>query len=465
MNRAERRRLEKLGRRTSRPDLLNDAARFHRAGQLPEAEAGYRAFLKRFPGHAQALHLLGLVCHQSGRNQEAAGFIAEAERLNPGDPDAPYNLGNCLMAEGRLTEAADAFRRALVLRPRHAESLNNLGTTMQRLGRADEAVEAYRGALAAEPSRLDTLSNLAHALLTLNRRDDAIGTYRQVLAHRPDHGTARHMIAALSGETPAAAPDDYIRQLFDDYAERFDQHLTTELGYAPQRYVDVLRRAAGPARRFTACIDLGCGTGILGTSLRPIVERLVGIDLSPGMLAQAEARKVYDDLSVAGIEPYLEQTAQRFDLFFAGDVLVYLGTLDRLFAKAAARAMPGAWFGFSVETADGACGRQSCRLHPGRRQPDRRQPQRRQSQRRGPRQHRAQGCQPLRRQARGCRSFRRRPHGRGRPQPRFTAPGCEADLKRPFRVDPLRRPPRQPRQARQSRSHLHQPCGRRSLGL
>jgi len=353
MNRAERRRLEKLSRHASPEDLLNSAARFHRANQLTEAEAGYRAFLKRSPGHAQALHLLGLVCHQSGRNREAAEFIAEAERLMPGDATIPYNLGNCLMAERRPADAADAFRRALALQPGHVDSLNNLGTSLQRLNQLDAAIKTYRQALEADPSRIDALSNMAHALLALGRRDEAISAYRQVLLRQPEHGTARHMIAAMSGETPAAAPIDYVSRLFDEYADRFDQHVTAELGYAPQRFVEVLRRAAGSDRRFATCLDLGCGTGISGAFLRPIADRLIGVDLSAGMLAQAQSRGVYDALSLDAIEPFLEKTVERFDLFFAADVFIYVGAVDRLFGQAAQRATAGAWFAFSAETAEG----------------------------------------------------------------------------------------------------------------
>lgn len=353
MNRAERRRLEKLGRTASPEAVLNDAARHHRAGQLAEAEAGYRAFLARSPGHAQALHLLGLVCHQSGRNREAAALIAEAEGLAPADPEIPYNLGNCLLLDARPAEAADAFRRALALRPGRADALNNLGTALQRLDRLDEAIAAYQGAIEAEPGRLDALSNVGHALQILGRRDEAVFAYRQVLARQPEHATAGHMIAALTGTTPAATPDDHVRRLFDEYAGRFDGHLTAALAYDPQLPVDALGRAAGTDRRFTHAIDLGCGTGLIGSLIRPRVDRLTGVDLSPAMIAQAETKGIYDALSVAALEPFLEATADRFDLFLAGDVFVYVGALDRLFAKAAARAMAGAWFTFSVETAEG----------------------------------------------------------------------------------------------------------------
>lgn len=353
MNRAERRRREKLGRSGPPEAILQEAARHHRAGALAEAEVHYRTFLKAAPGHPQALHLLGLVCHQTGRNAEAARLIANAEREAPDDAEMPYNLGNCLMLDGRPAEAIEAFRRALALRPRRAEALNNLGTALQRLDRLDEAIAVYQGALDAEPKRTDALSNMAQALQALGRYDEAVFAYRQVLAHRPDHPTAHHMIAAMTGETPGTAPDDFVRRLFDGYADHFDGHLVASLGYQPERYVEALRHAAGTDTRFASAADLGCGTGLIGALLRPLVDRLSGVDLSPAMVTRAEARGIYDSLSVSAIEPFLDGSSDRFDLFFAADVFVYVGALDGIFAKCSRLASRRAWFTFSVEEAEG----------------------------------------------------------------------------------------------------------------
>jgi len=353
MNRAERRRMEKLSGTATPVALLQEAAQHHRLGQLAEAESRYRAFLAKSPAHAQAMHLLGLVCHQTGRNAEAARLIAEAEGHAPADPEIPYNLGNCLLQDGRPAEAAPAFLRALALRPGRPDALNNLGNAYQRLNRLDDAIGAYRAALTAEPGRLDSLSNLGHALQALRRFEESVAAYREVLAHDPAHATARHMVAAMSGETPAAAPDDFVRRLFDSYADGFEGHLTSTLDYDPGRFIGVLRRAAGAERRFANALDLGCGTGLAGALLRPFVDRLTGIDLSPGMIAQAEAKRLYDALAVDGIAAFLDRTAARFDLFFAADVFVYVGALEEVFAKAAARAAPGAWFAFSAERHDG----------------------------------------------------------------------------------------------------------------
>src|SRR5688572_32978760 len=71
------------------------------------------------------------------------------------------------------------------------------------------------------------------------------------------------------------------------------------------------------------------------------------------MVARARAKGLYDELAVAAIEPFLEGSASRFDLFVAADVFVYVGALEGVFAKAAERAEPGAWFAYSAERHDG----------------------------------------------------------------------------------------------------------------
>src|SRR5690606_15639218 len=63
---------------------LSRGLEHHRAGNLNQAEPLYRAILKAEPRHPDALHLLGLIAHQTGHH--AAGLqlveqaVAEAPR-------------------------------------------------------------------------------------------------------------------------------------------------------------------------------------------------------------------------------------------------------------------------------------------------------------------------------------------------------------------------------------------------
>ena len=53
------------------------------AKRLQEAEAIYRSVLKDQPQHPDALHLLGCIARQTGKNDIAVNLIEKAIKLNP----------------------------------------------------------------------------------------------------------------------------------------------------------------------------------------------------------------------------------------------------------------------------------------------------------------------------------------------------------------------------------------------
>ncbi len=167
----------------------------------------------------------------------------------------------------------------------------------------------------------------------------------------------------LRGGVPPAMPPAEVIALFDDMAPRFDALLVGELEYrVPERLRAVLDEVA-PDRRFDRALDLGCGTGLLGAQLRPRVDVLAGVDLSPRMIAAAGARGIYDQLHQAEVVEHLAETSARFELIVATDVLIYLGDLAPLFAAARAALAGGGLFGCSIEDHDGV---DVCRAATGR---------------------------------------------------------------------------------------------------
>jgi predicted TPR repeat methyltransferase len=153
------------------------------------------------------------------------------------------------------------------------------------------------------------------------------------------------------GKPPDALPQAYVARLFDDYAPRFDAHLTENLGYrAPALIADALS-AVAPGRCFASALDLGCGTGLMGAPLRERVDRLTGVDLSAAMIAKARERGLYDRLVVDDALAVLGREPPRgFDLIVAADALVYVGDLAPLFAAVATALTADGLFAFSVET-------------------------------------------------------------------------------------------------------------------
>ncbi len=61
----------------------------HQAGRLAQAEAIYRAVLEDDPRQPHALHLLGVIAHQSSRPHEAVELIGRA--LAAGGPHPVFH--------------------------------------------------------------------------------------------------------------------------------------------------------------------------------------------------------------------------------------------------------------------------------------------------------------------------------------------------------------------------------------
>ncbi|HSQ82052.1 MAG TPA: tetratricopeptide repeat protein [Casimicrobiaceae bacterium] len=153
----------------------------HRAGRLAQAEAVYGQILEVVPGHPDALHLLGVIAHQVGRNDAALELVDGAIRANPARPGYHNQRGLVLHALGRLDEAIASYRTALGLRPDHAEAYGNLGNVLKQHGRLAESIDCYRRALALRPDFAEAHANLGNVLYVLGHSDAALACYARAL--------------------------------------------------------------------------------------------------------------------------------------------------------------------------------------------------------------------------------------------------------------------------------------------
>jgi len=115
-------------------------------------------------------------------------------------------------------------------------------------------------------------------------------------------------------------------------------------------------QAAKRPVRFGSMLDLGCGTGLGGAAFRPFVDRLVGVDLSPAMIAQAATKVLYDRLVVSDIAACLaDEFADKaaYHLVLAADVFVYVNDLAPIIGSVARTLAPSGIFAFTVETYPG----------------------------------------------------------------------------------------------------------------
>ncbi len=144
---------------------LAQAVEAHRAGDLGTASRLYRRLLKAQPGHADTLHLSGLVAFQQGHPDKAIGLIEQAVRRDPGRPDYQANLGRVLQAAGHPEDAAECFRRVLELVPDSAVALSDLAAALIAAGSFEAVPELCRRALDHDPHLAAAQVNLGIALL------------------------------------------------------------------------------------------------------------------------------------------------------------------------------------------------------------------------------------------------------------------------------------------------------------
>ena len=263
---------DKITRHASVRDLEIDAAmrtaeRFARLGKIDKAVPIYQRILNRDPNHAGAQAKLAEVAFATNALDIAAGL---AQRALTRDPHGPYALGAALL----------------------------LGQTLQVLRRPKEAAVAYRRAATLDPANADAHVGLGTALLDLGEREQAATSFRTAVDLAPENARAAHMLGALGG---ANGNRTFVRDLFDDYAGYFEQHLTTRLGY---RLPDDMRQAveaAAPGRHFGTALDLGCGTGLVADRFAGLYDAIDGVDLSPKMIDMARAKGRYRDLAAGDI--------------------------------------------------------------------------------------------------------------------------------------------------------------------
>ena len=356
--------------------------------QFVEAQGVYRRVLETSPDHPRALHFAGVLAHQLGRNDEALGLIERSLALGSDQADWYSNLGIVLQADDRLDRAIDAYRRAIAIDPSHANAHSNLGVLLRATGKPVEAEAAYRAAIRLKPEHIDAYTNLGILLNGLKRTEEAAACYCKVITLRPKHREARkllalahctlgevdkavdifeewleeepgdpiprHMLAACTGrDVPERASNGFVETTFDSFAASFESKLARLSYRAPALVAAMLDDSGLEHSHRLEVLDAGCGTGLCGALVAPFARRLVGVDLSQGMLAHAKEKNVYHALIKAELTDYLRDNSEGFDLIVSADTLVYFGDLKGVMAAFAEALRPNGLLVFTLEQAVG----------------------------------------------------------------------------------------------------------------
>lgn len=174
--------------------LIRRGHQLHQSGRSAQAESLYRQVLHFDENHVAANNLIGLLCLQTKRFEEAVAFIRKALSVAPDDAQAEANLALALNALDRADEAIEHFHKSLRLAPNNARTYNNLGNIYLKFRRVKDAITCYQHALALQPGFAEVHFNLGTALMTLQRHSEAAASFRQCLALQPDFAEGRRKL-------------------------------------------------------------------------------------------------------------------------------------------------------------------------------------------------------------------------------------------------------------------------------
>lgn len=151
----------------------------------------------------------------------------------------------------------------------------------------------------------------------------------------PDDIGIAHTCAAILGEkSKDTPPPEFAQEFFDAFAPDFDQALLLNLEYQGDELLEkALKTAKIPKDSSLKILDAGCGTGNLAASVIPYMlprGKLVGVDISGGMLDIARAKMFYTELYQEDIVTFLhnKENKAQFDLITCIDVFSYFGNLS-----------------------------------------------------------------------------------------------------------------------------------------
>ena len=137
----------------------------------------------------------------------------------------------------------------------------------------------------------------------------------------------------------ASRGDAQLRERYDAWAADYDSDLSDMRWTAPQAGAERCNHFAKPGAEI---LDAGCGTGLVGVALAEMGhERIVGFDLSEGMLQRSAARGVYSELQQGSLLERLPFDDGRFGSVVSVGVFTLGHVEGSAFAELARVTAPG----------------------------------------------------------------------------------------------------------------------------
>jgi tetratricopeptide (TPR) repeat protein len=169
-------------------------------GNVPEAEAAWRALSIAYPSNPEPYAHLGLLEARQEHYAEAIAFYRKAMALNPAMPRLRYNLGLAYFKDGEYKDTILQLRPLLKTQPPSSDEAQQLtlliGMSHFGLGEYAAAAPYLKKAADRDARNLPLLLTLAHSCLPSKQYQCVLDEFHRIIALNPDSAEAR----MLAGE-------------------------------------------------------------------------------------------------------------------------------------------------------------------------------------------------------------------------------------------------------------------------
>ena len=156
------------------------------------------------------------------------------------------------------------------------------------LGQLEEAELNFKNAIHYKPNLACAHYNLGKLYIDTGQFDNAKIYFEKTLEFNPsDMFGATLQLARLGKKAiPEKTPEAYMKEFY----KQKSQLSVSEEVYRGHHMIEDAFKSIKNINKELNILDLGCGTGSLADIFRPFSQRLVGVDLSPDMILQAEKK-------------------------------------------------------------------------------------------------------------------------------------------------------------------------------
>ena len=313
----------------------------------------YQKLLALEPENIHALYNLGLVQSHLGHFDSACHFFKRVEFISKLLPPSFYqNYAMAFIYTQQIPQAQIYLEKRLEIAEPDCEILFHLGLTYQIQGDLKKAFETYEQALKLNALHAPSLHNFATTAMSLSKHEQAKVALEKLHHLHPNDVIVKTLYDALHEKQLTSHDTLFIQTLFDQYAFNYDQHLTQTLNYNPFKKAREMIQEHAQIDKFQCALtlDLGCGSGLAAPYFVDLSFRLIGVDLSAGMLMQAERKQAYETLVQKDILDYVRQTTLSPKLVLAFEVSNYLGKrVEALLQMLSEKMLPGGYVLFTFE--------------------------------------------------------------------------------------------------------------------